>query len=106
MQDTGRSLTRAANSPVLLVVAGHDRRLQRRDHVRVVHVVLAVVHVLEQAALLDASRLVPGALRQVVGIGLQVRRSPRPECGSRSPRSTVPTTSSLKPTISNSCALR
>src|SRR5258708_27246516 len=34
---------------VLLIVARHDRRLQRRNDVRVVHVVFAVVHVLERS---------------------------------------------------------
>ena len=38
---------------VVLVAAGLDRLLQHRDHVRVVGVVLAAVHVLVQAALFD-----------------------------------------------------
>ena len=58
--------------PVLRIVPGHHRRLQQRDHIRVVHVVLAAVHVLEQPSLADAFRPVPGTLRQVLGIGFQV----------------------------------
>ena len=57
---------------ILAVVAAHHRRLQRGDDVRVVHVVLAVVHVLEQAALLDFLAGIPGAPRQMIGVGLEV----------------------------------
>ena len=57
---------------VLPVVARHHGRLQHRDDVRVVHVVLAVMHVFEQTTLLHAFRGVPGALRQVLRVGLQV----------------------------------
>ena len=58
--------------PVLLIIARHHCRLQRRYDVRVVHMVLAAVHVLEQAALFDILGPIPGALRQKVGVGLQI----------------------------------
>ena len=46
--------------PVVLVLAGLHRRVQRRDHVRVVGVVLAAVDVLQQAAGGDRTARVPG----------------------------------------------
>ena len=58
--------------PVLLVVARHDGGLQGRDHVRVVHVVLPVVHVLEQPALTHADARIPCAPREVIGVRLQI----------------------------------
>ena len=57
---------------VAVVIARHDRGLQRGDHVRVVHVVLAAVHVLEQPSLFDAFVGVPGARCEVLRIVLQV----------------------------------
>ncbi len=57
----------------MLVVAGDHRGLQRRDHVRVVHVVLATVHVLQQAALVDRLTGVPGARGELFHVGLEVR---------------------------------
>ena len=57
---------------VPLIVARHHRRLQRGDDVRVVHVVLAMMHVLEQAALLHDFRGIPRTPREVHRVRLQV----------------------------------
>ena len=70
--DAGRSFTRLREPPVVRALAADHRRLQRGDHVRVVHVVLAAVHVLEQAALLDRLARVPGARGERLGVGLEV----------------------------------
>ena len=59
---------------ILPVVAARHRRLERRDHVRVVHVVLAAMHELEQPPLAHAFRRIPRAFRQVVGVRLEIRK--------------------------------
>ncbi len=52
-------------------VAGARRALQRHHHVRVVHVVLAAVHVLQQAADVRRLALVPGARVQLAGFQIE-----------------------------------
>ena len=75
--------------PILIVAARHHRRLQRRDHIRVVHVVLAVVHVLEQAALLHRFGRHPRRAPPDIWNPTANPQSPRLECGCRCPRSTA-----------------
>ncbi|CCF70123.1 hypothetical protein XAPC_3853 [Xanthomonas citri pv. punicae str. LMG 859] len=52
-------------------IAGTGGTLQRHDHVGVVHVVLAAVHVLEQAAHLRLELVVPGTHGQLARLGVQ-----------------------------------
>ena len=57
---------------VALVAAGLHRRLQGRDDIGIEAVVLAAVHVLQQAALLDRLAWIPGAGRKLFLVGQQV----------------------------------
>jgi hypothetical protein len=83
--------------------AAARRALQGGDHVRVEHVVLAAVHVLEQAADIHvAARSRPRA--QLARVGIQPREARR-RCAAVSGKHSS-TTSGSRPTISNSCAAR
>ena len=72
-QRAGRSTIHVVG--IRLVVGGIAaayRALQAGDHIRVVHVVLAAMHVLQPAPGLDALGIRPGALRKLASVVLQV----------------------------------
>ncbi|MNV56131.1 hypothetical protein D3C71_1484010 [compost metagenome] len=58
----------------ILGLAGTRGTLQRQHHVRVVHVVFAAVHILEQAANFGRRQLVPRTHGQFLRLGIQPRQ--------------------------------
>ena len=57
---------------IVRLIAGDHGRLQRGDHVRVVHVVLPAVHVLQQSALRHGRTRIPGTRGQLLKISLEI----------------------------------
>ena len=60
---------------VVGVLAGAYRQLQTGDHVRVVHVVFAVVHITQQATVRQSDAVVPGTFFQLLCIRLQLGKT-------------------------------
>ena len=68
----GALVHQAGEQLVVLIVPGDHRGLQGGDHVRVVHVVLAAVHVLEESALRDRLARIPRPRGELFEVGLEV----------------------------------